>query len=395
MDRRRREGGCFPNQQQRLLLRAALLKGEEVVEAWENWIACTDIDRIDSESFRLLPLLYKNLKAQGVSHPLMGRFKGVKRYTWYKNQLLFRFGTELIKHFQQAGLPTIILKGAALVKKHYGDYGLRPMEDFDFLVPIGQRRAAIGLLTQSAWKPRTPGLEKLNEASLDTRHDCAFVDARLNHTDLHWHVLLWNLERNADDEFWSGAVSVKLSADVTTQAFNSADQLLHTIVHGLWSNEARQIRWVADAITVLNSSPEIDWDRLIAQAERARLTLITREGLNYLSQEMSAAIPGSVLQRLQRMQVSIGERLEHAVETLPLRQRGVFQAFWSYYSQFQRTSSDASWSRTPLGFAKYLRCRQGEISWKELARWGLSKAIQQTRDVTFRLGVPDQIAASE
>lgn len=377
------------------MLRAALLNGQEGVEAWENWIACTDIDRIDSESFRLIPLLYKNLKAHRVSHPLMGRFKGAKRYIWYKNQMLFRFGTELIRLFQQASIPTIILKGAALVQKHYGDYGLRPMEDFDFLVPVGKRRAALELLTQSGWKPRTLGLEKLNDASLDTRHDCAFIDAKQNHTDLHWHVLFWNLERDADDDFWSGAVPVKLSDDATTLALNPADQLLHAIVHGLWFNEARQIRWVADAITILNSAPEIDWDRLITRAEKARLILVTREGLNYLSQEMNAAIPSSVLQRLQRAGTSIGERLEHYAETRPLSQRGLFQAFWSYYCQFQRTSSDAPWSKTPLGFANYLRCRQGEISWGALASWGLNKTIQQTRDVTLRLGAREPIAASD
>jgi len=58
MSKAHRVGGCWITKQQRLLLRAALLSGQDAIHAWENWIANVDIDRIDTGSYRLLPLLY-------------------------------------------------------------------------------------------------------------------------------------------------------------------------------------------------------------------------------------------------------------------------------------------------------------------------------------------------
>ena len=90
MDTVRFTGGCWPTREQELLLQAALMQGKETIDAWEAWKSTVEIAQIDQGSYRLLPLLYKNLRDHGVEDPWADTLKGVYRSTWYKNQLLFR-----------------------------------------------------------------------------------------------------------------------------------------------------------------------------------------------------------------------------------------------------------------------------------------------------------------
>jgi len=97
------EPGCWPNQAQELLLRAALLQGEPALEAWNEWRRSVNLDVIDYGSHRMVPQLYRNLQRLGVKDPLMDRLKGVYRYYLYKNEiLLHRIGT-LLAAFEDAG----------------------------------------------------------------------------------------------------------------------------------------------------------------------------------------------------------------------------------------------------------------------------------------------------
>src|SRR5712691_11019679 len=125
----------LPNSEQQLLLRAALLPDERARAAWEALGPGFDPDRLDSDSKGLLGLLFRNLRKLGVEDPRLGRFKGIYRLTWFKNQLLFHAADGLLAALERADIPTILLKGAALVTTAYRDVGLRAMADFDILIP--------------------------------------------------------------------------------------------------------------------------------------------------------------------------------------------------------------------------------------------------------------------
>jgi hypothetical protein len=132
--------------QQTLLLRAALLDGPTALDAWQAWKSNIDIDTLDPGSYCLLPLLYRNLQRHTIVDPLMDRFKGVYRKTWYQNQVLFHHMAGVLRALHAAGIPAMLLKGAALIQLHYTDAGLRPMADFDVLVPREQAMPAIEVL---------------------------------------------------------------------------------------------------------------------------------------------------------------------------------------------------------------------------------------------------------
>ncbi len=157
------EGGCWPTPLQELLLLASVLRGTASVETWRRWKAAVDLDRIDPGSRRLFPLAYRNLGAQGVKDPLMNIFGWFYRSTLSENQRMFAQIADLLDAFRCAGIETMLLKGAALILLHYKDPGLRPMVDFDILVPAAKAAAAIKTLSELGWTSTITRLKGFSE----------------------------------------------------------------------------------------------------------------------------------------------------------------------------------------------------------------------------------------
>ena len=336
-------------------MRAALLQGNEATDAWYEWKSSVDVDRLDPGSLRLLPLLYWNLRTHGVKDPLMSRFKGVYRLTWYENQMLFHNMSTLLHSFHNAGIQTMTLKGAALTLLHYRDYGLRPMDDFDVLVQTEQASAAINLLSRLGWTPELRPPEAFTETYVSVTKAYHFADPAGRVLDLHWHVLPECCHASADDDFWDGAVLTKIH-DVPTHALNPTDQLLHACVHGAKWSPVPPIRWAADAMMIMRTSQsEIDWNRLIKQAQERRLILPLRDTLSYLRDVFDAPIPPAVLQSMQDMPVSEVERGEYKARTRSAELVGPLLGLWLHYLHYSRLVSDASLQHKLIGFPRFLQ----------------------------------------
>lgn len=337
--------------EQELLLKAVLLNGDEVISAWEKWKLNVDFELIDPGSYRLLPLLYHNLSKHGIKDPLMDRLKGIYRRTWYENQILSHKAVNLLEFFQDAGIKTIVLKGIALIHLYYKDYGLRPMSDFDILVPTEQATEVIKLLRKLGWTSgyRSP------ETIIPFIHSCDFTDVTaLHHLDLHWHLFIECCQPNDDDDFWNGAVETTIK-DIPTCMLNPADQLLHTCVHGMKWSIIPPFRWVADAIMILNSTlTEIDWDRLIMQAQKRHLILPLRQGMEYLKNNFRGNIPTEILQRIQNLPVSKIEYIEHKykIENQKKKLLGNIPTLWF---DSLRLSGYSSLVHKLFGFLKYVQ----------------------------------------
>jgi hypothetical protein len=318
-----RHQGWLSNEQE-LLLKASLLEEEEATAAWQQWKSSVDIEDIDLGSYRLLPLLYRRLSAWGVSDPLMEKIKGVYRLTWYKNQITINQILPVLQTFHSAGIETLILKGAALISYFYKNYGVRFMNDFDLLVRPANLPTAIAILQQLNWKCPP---EKLKITNISISHAILFKHESGMQLDLHWHLLPECLEKNADEDFWQEALSSEIG-NVPTLVLNPTDGLFHVCIHGAKWSQVPPIRWVADAIAIINSSPTaIDWDRLLVQAQKRQMVLRLKATLTILRDLLDVAIPESILKNLAASHATTIERLEYRFTTgnlLPLIGRFMF-----------------------------------------------------------------------
>lgn len=300
----------MPNVAQEKLLQAALFPDERGIAAWEAWKSQVDLvnDKLDGGSFRVLPLVYSNLKALGVVDEHTARLKGIHRKAWYENQMHLHTLSQVLTMFAGAGIPTLALKGAPLALLHYPEVGARPMSDVDVLVPTERVEDAVALCHANSWRENQhEQINQITPAMLAVRHSWNFVRERQN-MDLHWHALRLGCFPNADDDFWQGARPLDVNG-VCTQTLNPTDMLLHVLVHGGHWNQVPPIRWVADACTVMTASlNELNWDRLLQLAVKFHVTLPLYDMLSYLANTFNAAVPRSILDALQRAPVTDTER---------------------------------------------------------------------------------------
>lgn len=351
----------WPTPVQTALLQAALWQGPQARDSWLKWQSQIDIEHLDEGSTRLLPLLLHNLEQQGIESPLAARFKSVKRYAWYRNQMMMGRAAKLLKAFEQAGISTMILKGAPLILLHYKDYGLRPMNDIDVMVPTEQSGRALELLEEWGWDPDIEEHLEGSDEFLTFRHAHAFRNADDQSLDLHRHLLGQCCWEEADVLFWRDAVAVEFQG-VKTMALNPSDQLLHVCLHGLQWQSVSPLRWVADAVMVLRAAEKatekqwrIDWQRLEAIALSHRVQLPLRDGLAFLREHLDAPIPPETITALGRIKASRAERLEYNASQRPPHSFGPYLKLWLRYRSFLRWEHKAGKFTAMLGFPRYLR----------------------------------------
>ena len=350
----------FPTKPQELLLQAALLKGEAMQRAWYEWKSLVDFEQdVEHASFRMLPLLYNNLHAQGVKGPLMQRLKGIYRKSWSNNHLLFHKTAKVLKLLHSNEIPTIIMKGIALTIGVYKNYSVRPMADMDVLIPLSQSRKTIDILKKSGWILQN---EPYLEFNLKYGRSATFYDAEKTELDLHWHPIFEAHDSISEHEFWDVSVPLKVAGE-KTRVFCVTDNFFHTIVHGLRYNPEPPIRWVADAMTILNSEDcTIDWDRLLYHTKKFRVSLQMKDALNYLIENFQAPVSRNFLDELEKIKPTFSDRLvfRHAKKYGDKIPHTLYEKLYSVYAAYLRQSNHTGFLAQHIGFIKYIRFRTKE-----------------------------------
>lgn len=301
-------GGPFPNSSQELLLKAALMDKNIALPAWKEWRKNVDFELdVDHGSFRLLPLTYKNLSSFGYSDDLVsGRLKGIYRQAWIKNQQLFYKTAEVLETLHKAGIKTAVLKGIALTKQVYKNYGTRPMSDMDILVPFTETYHAIKVLKKTGFVLQHA---HLLEHNLEYGRGIGFKGDDDTEVDLHWHAISHAHENIQITDFWDEVLPIEI-AGVKTHILSATDNLFHAIVHGIRKNPEPPIRWITDAVTIINSNDvSVDWQRLLAFSKKFRVYLQIKEALLYLKSNFNAAIPQEIIDQVNNYKPSFVERI--------------------------------------------------------------------------------------
>jgi hypothetical protein len=304
-----------------LLLRAGLLDGDVARASWRAWRADADLDRIDQGSFRLLPLVWRNLERLDEDDPWRGRLKGFYRLAWAENQILFRRVALVLASLERAGIPTLVMKGAALVSQAYRDSGARPMADADVLVRRRDFVAAVAHLRRSGWTadPRRSGDFDASPEDFRARyHALGFLAEgdKLPSLDLHDRALQVYARHPVEfpeDRLLADAEPFDLAGFLAKRP-SPEHALIHVCFHGFQRQDVSPIRWIADADRLIRThGAHLRWDRLLDDARRARVVSAVRDALGYLAEAFDTPVPTSALRRLRRTPLTLVDRLERAM----------------------------------------------------------------------------------
>jgi hypothetical protein len=329
------------------ILRVALLEGDPVVRGWRELAAQFDLDSLDEGSTRLVPLLERNLQRHQLENPWRDRMRGVYRYWWAHNQLLLRRLGALLSALDSAGVPTLVLKGAAVATRYYEDPALRPMNDADVLVPRSRVREALSVARRLHLEPEF----RVNDQLVRLRHGVSLRDSGGNTIDLHWAIHEDDMRPDADDHAWRTAIPVEISG-VSTLMLAPSPLLVHACAHGAkWAADPA-VRWVADAALIIRKG-DVAWDEVVREAKDRRFTVRTRSCLAYLRAALGAPVPDDVLDRLAAVPVSVFERIEHQVRVRRHDHLGELPRYWFAFQRSGKGGLNA------LQFASYLQYAWG------------------------------------
>lgn len=337
----------------------------EARAAWEEWKGGLPLDRTPEPDMEIVPLAARRILGLDPDDPDANRYRGLLRYTWSRNQLLISFGGEVLRGLEREGIETLVLKGVALGLLSYRDLSVRPMADLDVLVP--RDRAADAVRAVSARYEPAPGSEN-PLGRIPVHHSVSFLDESGRDFDLHWYSLF---QSSPDADFWEAAVPLEV-AGARTLALSPPDQLLHVCAHGavLGTHESR---WVADAATVIQSAPDLDWERVTDQAVKRELTLVLADALEYLSLGVDAPVPQEVTDRLRAAPTTAAQRAARRAVTRPLTARGAVQMHRERYGRLKRLDPEAPRASS---FPSHLKSWFGFESYRGLAGEAARRVIR-------------------
>ena len=195
----------------------------------------------------------------------------------------------VIKEFKYEGIEVILLKGIALEKLAYGDRGLRPMGDIDFLVKKEDLPTAETLLLRLGYsfygnKPADWYRKNHQEINYISKE-------KKMHIDLHWHISnkshpsrIRVTDTKIIKKWWKNAIPIELPIG-KVQILSPFDSIFHLLLHflkhrfmtinGGFSSKGALIQ-MCDILEILKHYKKtIDWSKLGHQANEYGISNIT------------------------------------------------------------------------------------------------------------------------
>jgi len=255
------------------LLTALLAPGPVASPAARQWLETVDFDKIDLSEQRLMPFFNNRLRELLIDHPNKGRVRGLYRRAWYVEQTMNHRLVKVLEILEEAESTAVLLKGAALARMVYDHPAHRPYADLDILVPYEQHQSVLSALASAGGVIRGRGYHATNVGL-----PCG-VTVDLHHSPYRLACYPSDVEplftrlRQVEDK--QSKTANRSGRPLLT--LGNADQLLHTImhgiVHGLHSSSKPQIRWIVDAVLLMRQERgKIDWD--LFESETTRLAFI-------------------------------------------------------------------------------------------------------------------------
>ncbi len=302
------KGACWPDRQDAQLLRACLLPDGRGAEAYRRWRASVDLKTMRHPWLRLMPLLQHNLGRLGIADAEQDLLRGVLRQSWFTGQVATARAAPILQRMDANGIPTMVLKGAALAELYYENPALRPMEDLDVCVPVARAPEAFALMQSAGYRPGDYGFEPTFPTCQLRSHAWGFRAENDHELDLHWHVLPAARWDDADRGFWADSRPFELGS-VATRTLSAEDHVLHACVHGTTWNQGHILHWIADVATIVRRvGDRFDPRVLIDRARQLGVVSHLKAGLSYVHGLLDV-LPQHVVAALRRVRPQLSDRV--------------------------------------------------------------------------------------
>jgi hypothetical protein len=203
----------------------------------------------------------------------------------------------IIELLESAGVPVAAFKGPVLAWSLYESAGMREFADLDILVQRRHMERARTVLEERGYR-----LESLASGPAAARfyQYCGQMEMTREHpavvVDLHWDLAPRSLHLSLQAEtLWPRLRTVSI-AGRPVLSFDPNDQLLFAAWHG-GKHGWTTLAWLADIAALLDRHP-IDWDRLLSDAGRMRISRSLFVALLIAQELLQVEVPAEVGERM-------------------------------------------------------------------------------------------------
>jgi hypothetical protein len=246
------------------------------------------------------PLLHGRLEpiASLVPSPVMEQLHAAYLASAGKNLRPAGQLAELLGAFDLAGLPVIVLKGAALAECVYGNVAMRGMRDIDVLARTSDLELVHELLTRLGYQQSAPADLVAVQASF--HHLPRYTRPRSLPVEVHWTLELPTSPFRIDlDRLWERAEPARIAGQ-ETWVLSPEDLLLHLCIHASYHHHFRvRLRHLADvAATVERYAAALRWHQLIGRARQWGVERFVYTTLSLGRELLRAPVPAHALASL-------------------------------------------------------------------------------------------------
>jgi hypothetical protein len=207
---------------------------------------------------------------------------------------------QVLKDFNQAGIPLIPLKGPLLSLELYGDLGIRHSRDIDIMVALGDVSRAQAQLEEMGWRVY------LQPCTFSPRHTEVFlqIDRHLVYLhplqqyrlELHWHTRRETLDRTASQ--WARSDMLVWNG-LGYRALSPVDLALHLCTHGSEHAWFRS-KWLGD-LARMYAANYVDWNTVYRTARIAGLENSLLQCLRLLEELHGLPVPKALREPAGRL----------------------------------------------------------------------------------------------
>jgi hypothetical protein len=315
-------GALLPAPRESALLRACLLDGPDARAAWREWLAAGPVPveaqrRELARARTLLPLLARSAERNDL--PLDPGISDYARAATLREELraerYLALAAGALRALREAGVTTMVVRGAALAATVYERWSLRHCHDLDLLVPASEHPAALRALARAGFRTiaAADGTRAEHDAGMQVAlHERPFVAA--------WYA--------ASPDTFARRSRTLLVGGVAADVPSSEAMLVHVLGHASCASSNRNLRWVADAWHVIARSESLDWDDVVQLTCAHRLELPLATMLDYLA-TLASPVPATVLNLLRaRATAANGAAEDAALGGMAAAAQGDLRRIW-------------------------------------------------------------------
>ncbi len=299
--------GIFPEGRLHHLVLAACGEGD-AQSAWHAYAEALGDGFPNEGELRVFPLIASRLDGDVSQQPLAKYLESARRWARMQAMLNQQLSGQIGALFQGEGIPLMWTKGAALVARTDQRADLRPSADIDALFRWEDVDRILELAEGEGWKPRL-GLMKNKARARYANTELSYDIGARGELDLQWRPrMAFTYDTEIQPWLWQDPARHE---DETGTPYASDTWLLIEILdHGLNANEVHPIRWVIDAVRLLEWQHErIDWEMFVKIVTRNKLHHSFLIGLQTVA-KYSPHIPQSVLDQLKNIRVTYLDKEE-------------------------------------------------------------------------------------